>query len=182
LNRLIWIFIPALALAAEESHGGAPDLTVSKWIHFGLLVLAVLWLWRKNATPAFRTRAEQITKDLADARRAKAESDAKVADIERRLGNLSGEIQSFRAESEQLIGRETERISLETGRMFEKVTDQGAAEIESAFKAAKTGLRIETARLAVQLATQKIERGLTPETHAALLSSFAERLPALGEK
>lgn len=163
-------------LAAEEGHGAQPDLTMSKWVHFGLLAIGIAVLWAKVASPAIKARGEQIRKDLDDARKLKAESDARVADIEKRLGNLSGEIETFRVESRKLLAIEAEKIRIETANLLSRVQAQSEHEITSLTKAALYEVKAEAARLAVELAEKRIASGISPEVHAGLVSGFVSDL------
>jgi F-type H+-transporting ATPase subunit b len=147
-----------------------------KWVNFGILFAGLAFLAMKFGGPAFKARGEAIRKELDLARKVKGDSEAKVAEIERKLGNLSNEIESFRKESREMIAREGERISRETAQSLERVTSQAEHEITSLTNAARQGIKAEAARLALQLAEQKIAAGITPETQSSLVSAFAEDL------
>lgn len=151
-----------------------------KWINFGILAVALGWAAVKFGGPVFRGQKESIRKDLATAQQAKAESDARVASIEKRLGNLSGEIEAFRQESKALLAAEGERIRTETARQLEKVSAQTASEIGSLAKAAQAELKAESARLALDIARQKLSQGLTPAEHGELVGRFVEDLRKVG--
>lgn len=162
------------ALAAEHGEGG--DLTMWKWVNFGILFVGLAFLAMKFAGPAFKARGEAIRRELDVARKVKGDSETKVAEIERKLGNLSTEIESFRKESREMIARESEKIGRETAQLLERAGGQVEQEIASLTNAARQGIKAEAARLALQLAEQKIAAGITPEAHASLVSSFAEDL------
>src|SRR6202167_6628639 len=66
------------------------------WINFILLAGGLGYLIKKHGGPYFAQRSEQIRKGMVDAERARAEADAKVAEVDRRLANLAAEIESLR--------------------------------------------------------------------------------------
>lgn len=162
------------ALAAE--HGESGDLTMWKWVNFGILFAGLAFLAMKFGAPAFKARGEAIRRELDLARKVKSDSEAKVAEIERKLGNLSTEIESFRKESREMIARESEKISRETAHLLERAGGQAEQEIVSLTNAARQAIKAEAGRLALQLAEQKIAAGITPETHSSLVSAFAKDL------
>jgi F0F1-type ATP synthase membrane subunit b/b' len=70
------------------------------------------------------------------------------------------------------MAREADRIRLETAAVIEKMQRQANQEIASAAKAARMELRSYSAELAIQLAAERIRRGLTPQVQDALVESF----------
>lgn len=162
------------ALAAE--HGAGGDLTMWKWVNFGILAAGLGFLAIKFAGPAFQARGQAIRKELDLARKVKSDSEAKVAEIERKLGNLSSEIDSVRRESREMITRESEKVSRETAQMLERANAQTEQEIVSLTNAARKDIKAEAARFALQLAEQRVAQGLTPETQSSLVSAFADDL------
>ncbi len=194
LARLSQLCLIAVALAttpvwAQESHApsteahGAPagevghsDLTTWKWIDFAILAAGLTYLVVKTAGPYFRSQNEAIRTGIEDARRVKAESDAKVAQIEQRLKNLDQEIQAFRTESTQLVARETDRLQRETAQTMARLEAQTASEIASLGKAARAQLKAEVAGLAIAIARQRLSAGIPAETQSGLISRFVGHL------
>lgn len=177
----LFLAVAMAAFAAEESHhGAAPDLTVSKWVHFGILAIGIGVLWVKFASPAIKERGAEIRKELDQAKKLKAESEARVAAIEKQLGNLSGEIEAFRTESKKMLASEAAKIRTESEQLLTRVKSQTENEIASLTKAASAEVKAEAARLALQLAEQKLAAGLPAETHASLVKNFVEDLKKVG--
>ncbi len=174
-QAVVFLVFALTAFGAEEAHGDAGILT-SKWIHFGLLLVLVVLLWRKFASPAIQARSVQINGELVEARRQKAESDSRVAAIESRLGNLETEIAAFRAESQKMIEAEGAKIRRETTDLTARVFVRGESEIASLTKAATAEVKAEAARQALRLAEQRIAHGVTPEVHSALINGFFDDL------
>ena len=71
------------------------------WINFALLAGGLGYVIKKNAGPYFAQRSLEIRKGMADAEAARAASDAKVAEVDRRLANLQAEIEALRHGAQQ---------------------------------------------------------------------------------
>ncbi len=166
------------APAGENGHGeaGHSDLTTWKWIDFAVLAAGLAFLVVKTAGPYFRSQNEAIRTGIEDARRVKAESDAKVAQIEQRLKNLDQEIQAFRSESTQLVTREADRLQQETAQTMARLEAQTASEIASLGKAARAQLKAEVAGLAIAIARQRLAAGIPAETQSGLINRFVGHL------
>lgn len=177
--RLATLFLVAslsIFAADDASHDAHEDLTVSKWVHTGILAAGLGFLWMKVGAPAIKARGEGIRRELEEARKLKADSDVRVAQIQQRLGNLSGEIDGFRDESKRLLAAETAKLRTETEKLLARVQSQAENEIASLTKAARLEVKAEAARLALQLAEQKIAAGIPAETHASLVQDFVDDL------
>lgn len=176
MRRLWLIALPWIASAAEESPGGGEDYTALKWIYSGIFIAIVLWAWNKFVAPAFQARGESIRKELDAARKMKTEADQRVAEIEAKLANLSGEVEEFRAEAQRLIEAEGQKILKETADQTSRMQQRTEHEIETLTKGAVAAVRAEAAQQAVELARQRIAQGLPPETHRALVAGFLKDL------
>jgi F-type H+-transporting ATPase subunit b len=178
--KAAWLLavLPALAIASEEAGHGEPDLTLSKWLHFAALFGLLVYGWIKMVAPGMRDRSARILAELDEARKARAASDAKVAGIQRRLGDLGVEIAAFRKEWVQLLAGVGAGIEQETAGMLDKINARAENEIAAFAKQAKAELKTEATRLAVELAGQRLSAGLTRKHHARLLTDFAAGLSA----
>lgn len=176
--RFLYLILVSSSYAlAEDAHGGAAqDYTFEKWLYAGIFVTLLALAWRKYVTPAFAARGAEIRQDLEKASRMKAEADARVREIESRLGNLTGEIEAFRTESRKMIESEGAKIRTETEQLATRIEQRTAKEIEALKKGALAAVQAEVGRHAVDLARQRIARGLDAEVHSKLLSGFLRDL------
>lgn len=147
-----------------------------KWANFALLAVLLGWLIAKNAGPFFKSRSEAIASGIAEASKTREEAEARAAEIERRVSNLSAELEQIRQRSHEEIGREGERLRAETETQIRKVQAQAEAEIASAAKHASHDLKAYSAQLALQLAEQQIQNRMTPATQEQLTSAFVSEL------
>jgi F-type H+-transporting ATPase subunit b len=150
------------------------------WANFLLLAGGLAYVIKKNAGPYFAQRSLEIRKGMADAEAVRAESDAKVAEVDRRLANLQTEIEAMRRNAQQEAESEAERARREAAAEMGKIQGHLAEEIASASKAARLELRRYSAELALGLAERKIAARLSPETQDRLVKVFVATMAHAG--
>jgi F-type H+-transporting ATPase subunit b len=174
-RRLAVLVVLCASACLASEHGESPaadNTTMWKWVNFGILAAALTLVAVRVGGPALRAQKEQIQRELTEAQRARAEADLRVAEIEKRLGNLDGEIEAFRRESSQRAELEGARIRQETSAMVEAIEERARLEMESLAGAARASLRREVASLAVSLAQKQLAAGLPQEQQVELVSGF----------
>lgn len=179
MRRLLWIALLATSLmAAEEGHGGghAEPSILWKWANFLLLGGALGFLISKHAPAFFKDRTDQIQSGLNEARKLRAESEARVTEIEKRVASLETDLKQLRENARKEMASEGDRIRQETARAIAKIQAHAEMEIASAAKLARQELKSYSADLAVQLATRQIRDRLTPNTQDQLVDNFVKQL------
>jgi F-type H+-transporting ATPase subunit b len=182
---LLFAALPVFAQQQEteakrlQESRGVSEHGIWAWINFLLLVGALGYLAKKNAGPYFAQRSEQIRKGMVDADRARAEADAKVAEVDRRLANLAAEVEKLRREAHEEARSEAHRIHLETAAEMAKIQTRTLEEIAAAGKAARLDLRRYSAGLALSLAETKIAGRLSPQVQDGLVNGFVAHLAHL---
>jgi F-type H+-transporting ATPase subunit b len=173
-------FLAALPLLAQEGGGGGHESNtlIWQWANFAILAGLLGWIIVKQGGPVLAARTKQIQEGLAAGEKAKAEADARAASVQQRLANLESEIAALRASAKEERDREAERIGREGEAEIARVHRQAELEIEAAGKQAHLDVRRFAARLAIELAEQKIRERMTPEIQSGLLHSFAAGLSA----
>jgi len=149
------------------------------WINFVLLAGGLGYIVKKNAGPYFAQRSQHIRKGMDDAERARAEADAKVAEVDGRLANLASEIESLRREAHEEGRAEAHRVRLEAAAEMAKIQTRAVEEIAAAGKAARLDLRRYSAALALSLAETKIAARLSPQIQDTLVNGFVAHLAHL---
>jgi F-type H+-transporting ATPase subunit b len=181
---LLFARVPARAQESEaqkvkESTGvtehGSSEM-IWGWANFLLLAGGLGYVIKKNAGPYFARRSQEIRKGMVEAEAARAESEAKVAAVDRRLANLGAEIETLRSNAQKEAEAEAERVQREAAAEMTKIQGHLAEEIASASKAARLELRRYAAELALGLASQKIAARLSPETQARLVRTFVSAM------
>ncbi len=142
------------------------------WLNFIVLAGGLGYLIKKNAGPYFAQRSREIRKGIADAEAARAASDAQVAEVDRRLANLQGEIERLQRDAQQEAATEAERVRKEAAAEMAKIQTHFAEEMAAASKSATLELRRYAAELALHLAEQKIAARVTPQSQERLVGNF----------
>jgi len=168
----------AFAAAEGTRWWDYPGFELWKFINLAVFVLALLYILTRKVKlgEAFRTRREDIKRELARAQQERDAALAKLKEVEERLGRLGTEVASIKEQSIRETAEERERIARSTETEIAKLSEQAQREIESAGKAAKHELRRYTAEQSVRLAENLIRRELKPEDDARLVERNIEEL------
>jgi len=179
MKRVCLILAMALPLFAQESksEGAEKDMTPWMWANFVILAGGLAYLSKKYGGPFFAARAEGIRKDIVNAEKTQAESDAKIAEVNAKLANLGAEIAEMKAENQRDQARESERLQARHEAELLRIRAQAQQEIESATKLARMELQRQAATLALDLAQKKVEARMNPDMQKRLASEFVESLP-----
>lgn len=173
------LFVAPL-LAAEEGAGGAekPSMLIWQWLNFALLAGILGWLISKQVGPLLVARSKEIGDGLKAGEKAKAEADARAAQVHSQLANLDKEIATLRTSAHEELEREAARIRRDTATEISRIRSQAEMEIESSGKMARLEVQRFAAKLAIDLAEQKVRTRMSPDVQAGLLDAFLHDLPA----
>lgn len=126
----------------------------------------------------FRDRHSAIQKGMEEARKASAESAARLAEIEGRLSKLDSEIANMRSQAESEARAEEERLRAATEDEKRKIVQSAEQEIGAAANSARRELKNLAAELAVSLAEKNIK--VSDDTDKVLVRDFASHLDTKG--
>jgi len=152
---------------------------LSVLINFGIIAIAIGYAAKSSLPGMFRERTAAIRKGIDDARRASAESSARLSGIELRLGRLSEEIGAMRASADQAAKDEEQRLRASAEEEKKKILEAAEQEITAAANLARRELKHFAAELAVSLAEKKIS--VNEATDKVLVRDFAHNLTAPSE-
>ena len=171
---LMGVLLTALPALAEETKSGESGglSPIWTWINFIILVGVLGYLIAKNMGPMLAARTHKIQEGLAAGEKAKAEADARAAAVDVQLKNLGGEIEKLRASAASDREREASRIARDTETELARIETHASQEIESAGKAARLDVRRYAAKLAIELAEQKLRARMSPDVQASLVRNF----------
>lgn len=189
-SSVLFLSVPALAqeeefaapdeavepLDIEEHADETENVTAWKGLNFGLLAVALVWFLRKPAKQYFAGRTSEIQKGIQEAAKAREEAEARAAEMDRRLAALEGEVQELRANAKREMEAEDERLRAETEQALAKLRARSEQEISATTRAASKHLRAEAARLALELARDRVMQQMTPEVSARLMHAFVDQL------
>ena len=175
--QIVLLVCLAAGLAlAQGSEGESGSTQLWKWANFVLFAGGLGYLAAKLLPPVLASRAQAISKDIAESLAIRNDAETRAAQVERRLAGLEAEIAALRAESQRESQAETERLAAHTAAEIAKIQAQSEREIGDAAKAARTELKRYAARLAVDLAERKIRARMTPVIEDGLVRVFVRDL------
>jgi len=174
----LWLASAALVGAQEnaQTKENAEPGIAWKWANFAILAVGLGYLVRKYLPPFFRSRTAEIQQGITEAQQMKRDAEARAAQVEARIQKLGDEIEQFRAQSREEMRQEGERIQQETAKQLGHLEQQAQQEIEAAGKAARRELKDYAAKLALDLAGERVRARLNAGTETALVDGFIQDL------
>jgi len=182
---MVLAMVAATSIYAQEKAEepvSKDEMLVWRWANFVILAAGAAYLLGKHLPTFFKTRTATIQKDITEAQQQKLDAEKRAAEMDGRLKSLGQDIEKFRSESRAEMVQEAERIRQETARQIEKLQKQAEQEIESAGNLASRELREYAAKLALDLAEQRIRTRLDAGTEAGLVDDFTKDLQQQGSK
>jgi F-type H+-transporting ATPase subunit b len=160
----------------DESIGGmilAMGWPVANFIIF----LGVLYYFlNKPLTEYLANRSATIRKDLVEAAELRTTATAQLAAIDQKLQALPGEITALRTRGADEINAEEQRIAAAAIADRERLLEQTRREIDLQVRLAKRDILEHAANLSVQLATERVEKEITPADQDRLVDRYLQQV------
>src|SRR5690606_22735855 len=121
-------------------------------------------------------RQSQVRKELVDAAGLKAAASAQLAEIEARMQALPAELDALRARGREEIAAEDERIAAAAAAERERLLEQTRREIDLQLRLAKRELLEHAATLSIQLASERIQKEITPADQDRLVDRYLDQV------
>jgi F-type H+-transporting ATPase subunit b len=191
-NKIIFVlaYVAVIILAASvgfASEGGegahhvdkGPQLKDLGWrvLNFAVLLGILGYAVKKaDVKGSLAARQVQIEKDLSDAQAGKAAAEAKLAEYRGRLEQATKEIDELQAAIIREGEQEKERIVAEARIAAQKIAAQAAQSAEQETVKARSELRAEAARLAVEIATGKLTGAIQKADHDRFVGEYLDKV------
>ena len=158
-----------------EEHGGLSGLV---WPTANFLVLcgALYYFMRTPFTDYLSGRSSQIRKELVDAAELNRAAAAQLAEVDRKLQALPAELEALKTRGAQEIVAEEERIASAAATDRARLLTQTRREIEVRLQTAQRELSDHAANLALNLATERLAREITPADHTRLVDRYVDQV------
>lgn len=171
---------PAGDHAAADDHGGGHEAsfwaTIGPYFNFVILLGLLYYFFRAPLAEYLQTRRTGISKDLVEAAALRTTATAQLAEIDRKVKALPGEIETLRQRGQEEILAEEQRIATQAANERERLLEQTRREIDVQLRIAKRDLVEHAADLAVQLATDRITQTITPADQDRLVDRYLGQL------
>ena len=141
-------------------------------VNFVLLVVVLVYLYRKYGAGFYTQRSESIRKSLEEGRKALEASQAQLAAAEEKLAHLEDEIAALKKRTEIEIAEERERTRKASAEDAERVLQHTKSQIQAATTAAKLELKDYVAEQALQQAESLVRDRLNEKSQQQLVNAF----------
>jgi F-type H+-transporting ATPase subunit b len=164
------------AHGAHASHGDIVRDTL--WQAFNLAVILVLLVYfgRKPVADYFAARRQGIQTQLAQAADLLNEAEHRNAELQRKLVDLTAELDSIREAAGRRAEEEAMRILAEARAAADRIRRDAQATVDQELRRAQSKLREEAADLALELAASKLQTGVTESDRDRLVDEFITRV------
>ncbi|NJC87078.1 MAG: F0F1 ATP synthase subunit B [Desulfuromonas sp.] len=184
LALLVAVALPALAMAAGGGEHQVDSGVILKdfiWrcINFAVLVGLVAYFVKKPLRNGLQNRRAEIEKTLADAAAARDAAEAKAHEYQEKLTKASAEIETIYASIRREGELERDKILASAKEMATKIEQEADAKAASAVARARTELRAEAARLAVELAEELLAKSVTAADQKRLIDEYMQKVGEL---
>jgi F-type H+-transporting ATPase subunit b len=175
LTLAVIALAPAEALAAEGEHEGILP-TIAKLFNFAVLVGVLVYFLRAPIADYLRRRSAQIREALVTAAEMRKTATAQLAEIQRQLASLPAELESLKKRGADDTAAEEARIAETAMADRTRLLEQTRREIDMRLRVARRELTQDAARLAVQVAEDRIRRNITAEDQVRLLDRYTAQV------
>ncbi len=183
----------AVAEHGGEAHHEAPH--VANWWHMGaeyaetpalgylaitffVFVGLLVYFGARPLKEHLQTRADTVEKAIAEATKAKEAALARAREAEAKLAALDGEVKKMKADFEAQGKAEADRIEAAAADMAKKIAKDTEDMVTAEMERAREALRAEAAKLALQMAEDRIKKMLTAADDARLRGGLVKDLQA----
>jgi F-type H+-transporting ATPase subunit b len=164
------------AHGAAGGHGASPWDLAGKLVNFALLAAGLVYLLRRPMSSYLDDRSVQVRRDLEEASRMKDEATRQIADIEAKLAQLPGELESLRARGHDEIAAEEARINEAAEAERTRLLEQTRREIDLQLRIARRDLVTHAADLSIQVARDRIRQQITDVDQQRLVDRYLDQV------
>ena len=184
-TKLAGAVIGSLSIASSApalaAGGHGFSFTVEGFYIIDFVILAVL-LWAVTKGPIkkfFLKRHEDVKNEMEAATRLRQEAEAKLAELDRVLSGLEGEIAQVRADFKADGERERERILAQAEADATKTRENAKKAIEQEMAKLREQLEAELVKSVMEGTEAKVRQRLDQATQKKLAGSYVESLEKL---
>jgi F0F1-type ATP synthase membrane subunit b/b' len=159
---------------AEEEHHSVWEGLLWPTANFLVLFGGLYYFLATPIANYLAGRHTNIRKELVEAASINAAAEAQLAELDRKLQALPGEIEALRQRGAEEIAAEEARIAALAAAERERLLEQTRREIDLQLRLAKRELVEHTADLAVQLAGTRIAQQMTPADQDRIVDRYLD--------
>ncbi len=180
---IAWVVAGVFAAGLAHAAGGAAKsqaeiVRETLWQAFNLVVIVALLVYfgRKPISDYFASRRHGIQTQLSQAAELLAQAEHRNSELQRRLVDLSAELDSIRESAGRRAEEEAMRILAEARATADRIRRDAQTAVDQEVRRAQAKLRDEAADLALELAARKLEAGVGDSDRDRLVDEFITRV------
>ena len=178
-SLVLLVLAAATAHAAGGEHKSQAELMrETMWQAFNLVVILALLVYfgRKPVADYFAARRHGIQGQLAQAAELLTQAEHRNSELQRKLVDLSAELDSIREAASRRAEDESLRILAEARASAERIRRDAQTAVDQELRRAQAKLRDEAADLALELAARKLQSSVTDGDRDRLVDEFITRV------
>jgi F-type H+-transporting ATPase subunit b len=166
----------AAAGEAEAPHGQTLIQSIAKVVNFAILGGILFYFLKTPISTYLVARATHIRQGLITASEVRSAATAQLAEIEKKMQALPGELEALKVQGAEDVKAERARIAQAAAAERERLIAQTHREIETRLQMARRQLTEHAANLAVKIAEERIKRTITLEDQLRLVDRYTAEL------
>jgi F-type H+-transporting ATPase subunit b len=180
-DEYVFMHSAAVRYFGRKFHLSPDAAAMAFWAFNAAILFAFIGYFLATGLPkAFRSRRQQLDRQIVEARTATEKAEERLRAVEERLGRLDSEIAAVREQAERDSANDETRMKQAMEDEKQKIVASAEQEITAAGAAAERRLRRFAAELAVDRASSRLH--LTEGDDRTLIQEFAASLGSNGNQ
>jgi F-type H+-transporting ATPase subunit b len=180
-DEYVFMHSAAVRYFGRKFHLSPDAASMAFWAFNAAILFAFIGYFLATGLPkAFRSRRQQLDRQIVEARTATEKAEERLRAVEERLGRLDSEIAAVREQAERDSANDETRMKQAMEDEKQKIVASAEQEITAAGAAAERRLRRFAAELAVDRASSRLH--LTEGDDRTLIQEFAASLGSNGNQ
>lgn len=187
LRLVVSVLMVVLFAGIANAAGGGDDHdptmeAIWQGVNLAILLGVIFHFGRGPISAFFSGRRSGIQSELSEAAELLSKAEQRNAKLQRRLVDLSIEVDGIREATTRRAGEEADRILSDARATAERIRTDAQAAVDQELRRARTELRKEAANLALEIAARKLTDNVSDNDRDRLLDEFITRVePAKAE-
>lgn len=177
LVLLFGLFYAGAATAAGGGDDHDPMMeAIWQGVNLAIILGVIFHFGRGPISEFFEGRRSGIQGELTEAADLLAKAEQRNAELQRRLVDLSGEVDGIREATTRRASEEADRILSDAQATAERIRTDAQAAVDQELRRAQSELRQEAADLALEIAARKLTENVSDRDRDRLLDEFITRV------
>jgi len=145
-------------------------------IDFVVLLSVFVYFLRKPIANFVTERRESLVSEIEEAKKLRAEAEAKLADYDARLGNLQSEIDGIMDDARKAGEAERQRILVEATKAAERIRTDAKHRLDQEQRKLSHDLRVKVVEMALDIAETSVKQKIDQKAQDTFVSEYIDEL------